>query len=128
MGEERAVELVQGRLSYEVVGCAQRVHAALGPGLPEAVYQHALCHELAKAHIPFQAQARFEVVYDGAVCGEFRADVYVSEKIILELKAVEAVCQQHEAQTLACLKASNARVGILINFGEVGLKTKRFVM
>jgi len=122
------VALVKEKLSYEVVGCAQRVHAALGPGFPENVYQRALCHELAKARIPFESQARFEVAYDGAVCGEFRADVFVEERIILELQAVEAICQQHEAQTLAYLKASGASVAILMNFGEVSLRTKRFAM
>jgi len=127
MEKEQPVELVEGKLSYEVVGCAQRVHAVLGPGFPEGVYQRALCHELAKARIPFQSQPRFEVSYDGVICGEFRADIYVEEKIVLELKAAESICKEHEAQALAYLKASGARLAILINFGEVSLKTKRFV-
>ncbi|MHC4715612.1 MAG: GxxExxY protein [Planctomycetota bacterium] len=120
--------IVEKKLSYDVVGCAQRVHSALGPGFPEAVYQRALCRELVKARIPFESQPVFEVAYDGSVCGTFRVDVFVQEKIILELKAVEALCRQHEAQALAYLKASGAKVAILMNFGEASLKVKRFVL
>ena len=59
--------ILHKQLSYTVVGCAQRVHTALGPGFPESVYQKALGHELVNAKIPFQAQAGFEATYDG-VC------------------------------------------------------------
>jgi GxxExxY protein len=124
---QEGVEIVHKELSYAVVGCAQRVHTALGPGFPEAVYQRALSHELAKAGIPFQAQARFEVAYDGCPCGEFRVDMYVDEKIVLELKAADGLCKQHEAQSLAYLKATGARLAILINFGEQSLNFRRFV-
>lgn len=121
------MEVVYKELSYAVVGCAQRVHAALGPGFPESVYHRALAHELAKAKIPFQSEAGFEVAYDGVVCGEFRADMYVDGKIILELKATEALSRVHEAQVLAYLKATGARLGLLMNFGERSLMVKRFV-
>ena len=121
------MEIVHKELSYAVVGCAQRVHTGLGPGFPEALYHRALSHEPAKAGIPFQSQARFEVAYDGALCGELRVDRYVDEKIILEVKAVEAPCRQHEAQVLAYLKATGAHLAMLINFGEQSLNVRRFV-
>lgn len=121
------MEIIHKELSYAVVGCAQRVHAELGPGFPESVYQRALSHELAKAGIPFQSQARFEVSYDRVLCGEFRVDFHVDEKIILEIKAAEAVCREHEAQVLAYLKATGAELAILLNFGEPSLRVKRFV-
>ena len=120
-------KIVHKELSYAVVGCAQRVHAALGPGFPESIYHKALAHELAKAKIPFQSEARFEVAYDGVVLGEFRVDLFVDGKIVLEVKAAESLCKQHEAQTLAYLKASRTELAILMNFGEASLNVRRFV-
>jgi len=123
----RSGGILYKELSYALVGCAQRVHSELGPGFPEKVYDKALAHELAKTRIAFQAQARFEVSYDGIACGEFRVDFYVDGKIIVEIKAAEAICKQHEAQVLAYLKASGAHLAILLNFGEASLRVKRFV-
>ena len=125
MGKE--TNIVHKELSYAVVGCAQRVHTVLGPGFPESVYQKALSRELAKAKIPFQSQAQFEVAYDGILCGQFRVDMYVDEKIIVELKAVDTIWKGHESQVLAYLKATGAGLGMLINFGEPSLVFKRFV-
>ena len=113
-------------LTYAVIGCAQRVHRALGPGFPESVYQKAMGHELMKTGIPFHSQARFEVAYDGVLCGEFRVDLCVDEKVIVELKAAESLARQHEAQTLAYLKAADLRLALLVNFGEPSLKVRRF--
>jgi len=124
VGEER---IIHKELNYAVVGCAQRVRAALGPGFPEGVYHHALCRELTRTKIPFQSQPEFEVTYDCVVCGRSKADLFVDEKIILELKAVDELCEQHEAQALAYPKASGVRVGILMNFGETRFVFKRFV-
>ena len=121
------IKIIHKELSYAVVGCAQRVHTVLGPGFPESVYERALSRELVKAGIPFQVQAGFEVVYDEVQCGQFRVDMYIDEKIVLELKAVDSLCKGHESQILAYLKATEADLGILINFGEPSLVFKRFV-
>ena len=120
--------VVYPELSYAVVGCAQRVHSVLGPGFPENVYQRALCRELLKEHIPFQSEAPFEVAYEGEVCGRFRVDILVDEKIVLELKAVSALCEDHISQTFAYVKATGVKLAILINFGQRRLQTKRIVM
>ena len=119
------VGILHKELSYTVVGCAQRVHRELGPGFPEAVYQKALAHELVKTKVPFLSQARFEVGYDGVLCGEFRVDFHVDEKLIIEIKAVAALCDEHVAQLLAYLKASGLRLGLLMNFGQKSLKVQR---
>jgi len=120
--------LIHEELSYSVIGCAQNVHRSLGPGFPERIYQKALAHELVKRKIVFQSEAGFEVAYEGMICGQFRVDVLVDSKIILELKALDALCKQHESQLLAYLKATGCPVGLLMNFGEQSLKVKRFVM
>jgi GxxExxY protein len=115
------------QLSSDIIGCAYRVHRTLGPGFPESVYKRAMTYELMKAKIAFQTEAVFEVTYDGKPCGEFRADLFVDAKIIVELKAIEQLCKENQAQTLSYLKASKVKVGLLMNFGEASLKVKRFV-
>lgn len=121
------VELIYKELSYELVGCAQRVHSALGPGFPEAVYHRAMCKELSSRKIPFQSQAEFEVFYQDNLCGRFKVDIDVHEQVVLELKAAEALTDEHRAQTLAYLKASRRRLAILMNFGRTRLVAERIV-
>lgn len=125
MGEGSGI--VYKELAYAVVGCAQRVHSALGPGFPEVVYKRALGHELMSKRIPFETEAEFDVAYDGKFCGKFRVDVFVDQKIVLELKAVESLCDQNAAQVLAYLKATGCKLAILMNFGQTRLVAKRFV-
>lgn len=114
-------------LSYAVVGCAMRVHSALGPGFPEAVYQKALAKELADQKIVFRSQAEFEVFYQESLCGKFKADFLVDELIIVEIKAVESLTDEHRAQTLAYLKATNLKLGILVSFGQKRMVSERIV-
>jgi len=121
-------EVYHRKLSFDVVGCAQRVHATLGPGFPESVYQRALCHELVQSKIPFESEKRAEVWYEGALCGEFRMDIVVDGKIVLELKALGALADDHLAQALSYLKATGLRLAILMNFGTRSLETKRVVL
>ncbi|HUT01705.1 MAG TPA: GxxExxY protein [Phycisphaerae bacterium] len=116
------------KLSFQVVGCAQKVHRTLGPGFPESVYQTALCHELATSQIPFDGEKTVEVFYDRVLCGRFRMDVVVDQKIVLELKALDKLTDDHVAQALSYLKATDLRLAILINFGTRSLETKRVVL
>jgi len=120
--------IVHEKLSYAVIGCAQRVHSALGPGFPENVYHRALCRELNRAGIPFASEAPFEVAYAGEVCGRFKVDILVDSRIVLELKAASDICDDHVSQCYAYLKATGANLAILINFGQRRLQTKRLVM
>lgn len=120
-------ELLHKELTFGILGCAQRVHARLGPGFPERVYYRALAHEFRKTGLEFVFKAQFRVQYDGADCGLFETDFFVENKVILEMKAAMALCSQNAAQALAYLKASGIQVGLLINFGETQLRVKRFV-
>ncbi|MDY7010967.1 MAG: GxxExxY protein [Planctomycetota bacterium] len=121
-------QIVYRQLSYEIVGCAQRVHTTLGPGFPESVYQRALCRELLNQKIPFASEAPFEVYYEDAIAGKFRVDIFVDDRIVLELKAVSDICDDHISQAYAYLKASGAKLAMLIDFGKRRLQTKRIVM
>ncbi len=119
---------VHGELSYEVIGCAQRVHRVLGPGFPEALYRKALCVELMRRKVPFEAETKAEVFYEGMLCGEFRMDIVADGKVILELKALDALSDSHLAQALTYLKATGLRLALLLNFGAPSLQVRRVVL
>lgn len=120
-------EVYYRELSFEIIGCAQRVHAELGPGFPESVYQRALIVELIKAKIPFESEKTFEVYYQAHLCGEFRCDIIAKEAIVLELKALDRLTNEHLAQALSYLKATGLKLAILINFGKASLEHQRVV-
>ena len=115
-------------MTYAIIGCAQTVHGALGPGFPEEVYHRALAHELTKAKLPFESERLVEVFYDGVLCGEFRPDLVVDDKVIVELKAVESMSEQHLSQTISYLKATGLKVGLILNFGHKSLQAKRVAL
>ena len=125
--------LQQGRvlhkdLSYRIVGCAQKVHRTLGPGFPESVYHKAICYELMDVGLPFESEKAADVFYADKLCGQFRMDILVSNTIVLELKALAKLTDEHTAQALSYLKATGLQLAILINFGAARLDTKRVVL
>jgi len=125
---DHGAELHHGDLTYAIIGCCQRVHSALGPGFPESVYHKALCHELMLAKMPFESEKAFEVHYREACCGLFRVDLVVDERVVVEIKALNRLNGDHMSQVLSYLKASGLHVGLLVNFGQRSLETKRVVL
>jgi GxxExxY protein len=119
------------QLSREVIGAAIDVHRALGPGLLESAYEECLCHELSLRRIAFRRQVAQPVEYKGIKldCG-YRIDLLVNERLVVEVKAVDALHPIHTAQLLTYLKLSGHRVGLLLNFHSVVLKDgiKRLVI
>ena len=110
-------------IATKVVHAALLVHENLGPGLLESVYETCLCHELAKANVPFQRQQTLPILYDGLeLNAELRLDLIVADCLIVELKAVEKLTSLFEAQLLTYLKLSGLRLGLLINFNSALLK------
>lgn len=99
------------------------IHRSLGPGLLESVYQACLCHELELRKLPFRQQVDIPITYKGVKleCG-YRIDLIVSDKVIVELKAVQEVLPVHEAQLLTYLHLTGLRIGLLINFNVAALK------
>jgi GxxExxY protein len=120
-------EILYKELSFAIVGAAMEVHRVLGPGFLEAVYQKALAHELSLRGIRFEQFKRLPVTYKGVLVGEYEADFVVEDKIILEIKAVSALNQAHEAQAINYLAATGLRLAILLNFGAASLQHKRLV-
>jgi len=112
-------------LTEKIIGTAITVHKALGPGLLEGIYQKSLAAELRKIDLRLQRERLFPVYYRGARIGEQRLDLIVEDKVVLELKAVEALAQVHRAQLLTYLRVSDLPIGLLINFGSQFIQVKR---
>jgi len=113
---------------YEIIGCAIKAHNELGSGFLESVYQEALALEFVENKIPYQKEKLIEIEYKGRVLEKkFIADFLCYGQIIVELKAVSNLAPEHYAQVLNYLKATNIRLGILINFGSERLQYKRII-
>ena len=106
-------------LAYRVIGAAIEVHAEIGPGFLEAIYHNALAYELEQRSIAYQREEKVVVIFKEQVVGEGRVDLLVDQKLVVELKTVEAVTDIHRAQVSAYLKASGLRLGLLLNFTAV---------
>ena len=112
-------------LTEKIIGCAMRVHSTLGPGFLESVYQNALAHELRKAGLKVECERQVTVRYDGVVVGDFSADMLIEEKVMVELKANQALAAAHEAQLVNYLTGTVIEVCLLLNFGAERLEFKR---
>lgn len=112
-------------LTEKIIGCAMRVHSTLGPGFLESVYQKALAHELREAGLKVECEKPITVRYDGVVVGDFSADMLVEDRVMLELKANQALAPANEVQLVNYLTATGIEVGLLLNFGAERLEFKR---
>jgi len=114
-------------LTGSVIGCAIAVHKVLGPGFLEAVYAEALATALADACIPFRREVRVVVSFRGRQVGEHRLDLLVDDLVVVELKAVEGLARIHFAQVRSYLRATNLRVGLLLNFEAPTVEVRRIL-
>ena len=114
---------------FKIIGAAMSVHRELGNGFLEAVYADALELEFNELEIPFNREIPLTILYKGQpLKKEYIADFICYNKIIIELKAVSGLDNNHEAQIINYLKATGYKVGLLINFGEQSLKYKRYIL
>ncbi len=111
--------------TFDIIGCAMKVHTALGGGFQEVIYQRALAIELERAGIGFEREVEYPVYYDKLEIGSRRADFIVAEKVVVELKALTKLKPVHIAQAKNYLEAFNLEVGLLINFGGQSLQYHR---
>ena len=115
--------------TYRIIGAAMEVHRQLGCGFLEAVYEEALTLEFQMRDIPFEQQKPLHIYYKGVQLQKhYIPDLLCFDKIIVELKALSELTSVNEAQLLNYLKASNLKVGLLINFGTESLEHKRRVL
>jgi GxxExxY protein len=112
-------------LTKKIIGCAMKVHTALGSGFLESVYQNALAHELRKCGMSVECEKAIEVRYDGIMAGAFSADMLVEGKVMIENKATQSIAPAHEMQLVNYLTATGIEIGLLLNFGGERLEFKR---
>jgi GxxExxY protein len=110
-------------LTGKIIGMAIDVHRALGPGLLENAYKECLFYKLQKSGIQCIKEKAMPLIFEGVKmeCG-YRIDILVENRIVIEVKSVEALTDIHVAQTLTYIKLGNYRLGLLINFNVVLLK------
>ncbi len=113
------------QLISAVISAAYEVRITLGTGFLESVYQNALMTELESREIKAEKETPLAVKYKGHIVGDFRCDILVDNRIIIELKAVGLLLPAHEAQLVNYLTATGIDHGLLINFGGVKLEVKR---
>ena len=113
------------QLITEVIECAKRIRRQLGPGFLEKVYKNAMVVELRKLKLNFETEKLIQVLYDGIVVGEYRTDIIVEGKLILELKATQDLSIANEVQLVNYLTSTGIDDGLLINFGSDKLQFKR---
>ncbi len=112
-------------LITEVIECAKRIRRQLGPGFLEKVYKNAMVVELRKLKLNFETEKLIQVLYDGIVVGEYRTDIIVEGRLILELKATQDLSIANEVQLVNYLTSTQIDDGLLINFGSDKLQFKR---
>jgi GxxExxY protein len=105
-------------LTAKIIRVYYDVYNELGHGFLEAVYEHAMTTALRDAGLKAEAQAPIPVTFRGHVVGEYRADILVEDKVLVELKAVRALAAEHYAQVIHYLRATPIEVGLLFNFGS----------
>jgi GxxExxY protein len=120
--------LMEGELTEKILGAAFKVQNTLGAGFLEKVYENALSIELRGCGLAVESQKAFPVRYEGAIVGDYQADLVVSAKVVIECKAVNSLDPVREAQLINYLKASGLRVGLLINFARPKLQYRRIVV
>ena len=117
--------LKDGDLTGAIIAAAIAVHKELGPGYIESIYEEALCIELGVRAIPFARQLPVEITYRGKRVGEHRLDIFVAQRAVVELKAIQALENIHFAVTRSYMKALNTDCGLLLNFATMPLTVKR---
>ncbi len=112
--------MTENELSSKIIGASIEVHKQLGPGLLESTYEVCLAHELKLIGLNVNQQVPLPVIYkDIQLNAGYRIDMIVENKIIIEIKSVDALAPIHTAQILTYLKLKDLKLGLLINFNEV---------
>ncbi len=112
-------------LTKQIIGCAYKVYNKMGFGFLESVYEKCMVIELRKAGLKVRAQAPINVLYEDEVVGEYFADLFVENSVIVELKSMRRIVREHEVQLVNYLTATDTDVGLLLNFAPQKVEVKR---
>ena len=119
------MELKDG--TFEIIGCAMHVHNAMGPGLREKPYENAMVIALRNKEIQAEPQRAFPIMYCGCFVGECIPDITVGQRVLVDVKSIEAIGDNELAQMLNYLRISGLKVGLIINFKNAKLEWQRVV-
>ncbi|CAN5272145.1 GxxExxY protein [soil metagenome] len=125
--EVHPVHLLHRDVTEEIIGAAFEVHQQLGYGFLERVYQRALQVELLRRGATAEIEKRIQVHYKGVVVGDYEADLVVNDCVVVEIKIAPEYDKRDEAQLLNELKATDQKVGLLLNFGRTKVVYKRLI-
>ena len=120
-------ERLYEELTFKIIGIAMKVHNELGSGFLEKVYENAMMLHFEIEGIKAEQQKEIKVKYLGKEIGHYISDIFVDEKVIVELKTVEKLNEVHTAQLINYLKATGIKIGLLINFKNEKLEYKRYI-
>jgi GxxExxY protein len=112
-------------LTHKIISAAYKVFNQLGFGFLESVYKKAMLIELIKNNLKVEAEKSLRVYYDNQIVGDFYIDLYIEDKVVVELKSVGTLAKQHEVQLVNYLQGLQKDIGLLINFGPSGVEVKR---
>ena len=116
---------MRDELTYQIIGCAMKVHNTLGNGFQEVIYQRCLSIEMERAGIDFAREVDQEIYYEGISVGTRRADFIIANRVVVELKALTSLDDVHIAQAKNYVVAYDFPIGLLINFGSRKLEYRR---
>lgn len=109
--------MTENEISYKIRGAIYKVYNELGPGLLESIYEAALCYQLRKDGLKVDPQVPLQVKYDNHILPvDYRLDLLVEDKVIIELKSVDEMKKVYHKQLLTYMRIANKRLGILVNF------------
>jgi len=109
--------MTENEIARDLVDIFLKIHKHLGPGLLESVYEEVICYELTQRQINFSRQKAISVIYEDVKMDMgFRADLIVDNKVIIEIKSIEAIAPVHPKQLLTYLRLSDKKLGLLVNF------------
>jgi len=120
-------ELKNYDIVYQVVGCAMEVINELGHGLREKTYEKALIVELKRDNFLFSQQKIYKVYYKNVHIDDYIPDLLVNDEVIVEIKVVENICDEHTGQVINYLKISGCSLGLILNFKHSKLEWKRVI-
>ena len=121
-------EYKYSEITEKIIGCAMKVHSALGNGFQEVIYQRALAIEMIRQGLTFVREMEMPIFYEEEEIGIRRVDFFVEDKIMVELKAVTELEKVHMAQGINYLEAYKMEIGLLLNFGNTRLEFKRLIV
>jgi GxxExxY protein len=114
-------------ISRDIIGAAIEVHKNLKSGYTENIYHRALEYELELREILYEPEKEIKIIYKGRIIGNYKIDLLINKRIVVELKAVQEFCNAHISQVISYLKATQLNVGLLLNFSKSKLEIRRVV-